>query len=85
MMELQNDYKSFKRFLKEKNAYIAFRSEILKCRHYERKFQTLEDFLKTTPANELIMYGINWSISKKGAQYWNNLYIEFKQIVNTYD
>jgi len=78
-MKLQNDYKSFKRFLKEKKAYIAFRSEVLKCRHYDEfRHQTLKDFLKITPADELIMYGINWSISENGGQYWNNLYIEFK-------
>ena len=82
MMKLRNDYKSFKRFLKEKKAYTAFRSEILKCRHYERNFKTLESFLKATPANELIMYGIDWANSKAGSQYWNQLYIEFKNSVN---
>lgn len=78
----ENHLKIFKRYLKDKNIYSAFKRAL---RTSEPTNAPLKKYISETysRADEILMRCIHWSSTKEGDMFWEDKYNEFKKLFLT--
>jgi hypothetical protein len=81
-MERKKVVKIFTRFLKEKNAFYAFR------RNFDTYFYcpsqppvTCRQYLDKVPNSNYIQYAFHWMDMPEGYDFWNNIDKDWRKIV----
>jgi hypothetical protein len=80
-----NSIKRFIRLLKEKDAFYAFRRNYDVFFYSKNSFaqpdKTCRQYLDNVPAWNFIVYAFHWIDSVEGYGFWNDLNIEWRNII----
>jgi hypothetical protein len=81
-MEKEKIVKIFTRFLKEKDAFYAFRHNFDTYFYWSSQPPvTCRQYLDKVPKYDYITYAFHWVNSIEGYEFWNKLDVEWRNII----
>lgn len=81
--KFKKSIRRFTRFLKEKNAFYAFRRDYDVYFYFRAQPHiTCRQYLNRVPIYDYITYAFHWMDAPEGYDFWNNIDKEWRNIVS---